>query len=523
MNQSSPRNAPLYMLRTVFRFFFIWIVLSISAQTQSQVQLQAQFQPQLVLGSHDPFLQQNATGLLTSFQSSATAGASELPFWLYANRYGELEPGSAFNWLNRFSARYRIGGEGQPYLLETGAGVALRASDAAHSAHFQTLYFLAEYSIFRLQAGRFYDDAEMPLPHLTSGSMMVSRNATPVPRIQLSTRDFIDVPFTAGYLQFRGRYSDGQLESSRYVSNALLHQKMAHLKFNVWRFEIMTGFIHNVIWAGTDPERGRLPRSFSDYLRVVTGRSADPQSSASGSEVLNRLGNSVASYDGSMLAYLNGAQLVAYRQIYLEDTVSLRLRSYMDGLYGLGLQNIQWISWLDTFLLEYVNTVRQDALPGMPPGRARYYNHGNYYSGWSYEGNVLGNPLLTIDRDRVRYPVYNNMVIGWHLGMDGHLSESLIWQFMGTFSRNYGNCNDDLLISGNLCSVTTTGRDPRPGSEARPRSEVRRDQYSFLLRGSYLLMPQHGLSISAALALDTGAHLGNRAGLEIGLRLTPGQ
>ncbi|MCH8486067.1 MAG: capsule assembly Wzi family protein [Candidatus Cyclonatronum sp.] len=461
--------------------------------------------------------QNDGAGLQASFRTSLAGSTSELPFWLYANRYGELEAGSAAAGLSLLSASYRLGGPQQRYLLETGAGIALRAADTRNSAHFQTLYLRAEYGIFRLEAGRFYDDAEMTLPHLTSGSMIVSRNATPVPRIQLSTRDFINIPFTAGHVQFRGRYSDGQLESSRYVSNALLHQKMAHLKFNIWRFEIMTGFIHNVVWAGTDPERGKLPRSFSDYMRVVTGRSADPESSASVSEQINRLGNGVAAYDGSMIVHLNGAQLVAYRQIYLEDTVSLRLRSYMDGLYGLGFQHIQWFTWLNTLILEYVNTIRQDSLPGMPPGRARYYNHGNYYSGWTYQGNVLGNPLLTIDPERERYPVFNNMIIGWHLGMDGQLSDQLSWQFLGTFTRNYGNCNDDLLISGNLCSVTTTGRNPRPGSEARPRSEVRRDQYSFAFSGSYTFEQMPALSTQATLAIDTGAFLGNRLGLEISL------
>ncbi|WP_164682742.1 capsule assembly Wzi family protein [Cyclonatronum proteinivorum] len=494
----------------------------VQAQDQDQPKRQQSFQSQAPVLLHpDPFPVENGQGLRTAVQASVAAGTAEMPFWLYANRYGELRPGSRINALNQLSVRYRMGSPADRYLLETGAALSLRAANTGNTAHFQTLFARAEYGIFRLEAGRFYDDAEMPFPQLTTGSMIVSRNATPVLRIQLSTRGFIDVPFTAGHLQFRARYSDGQLERDRYIRDALLHQKMAHLKFNVWRIELMTGFIHNVVWAGTDPERGRLPRSFADYLRVVTGRAADPESSASGSEVLNRLGNGVAAYDGTMIIQLNGAQLVLHRQIYLEDTVSLRLRSYRDGLYGVGLQNISWFSWLDALLIEHLQTLMQDSLPGMPPGRARYYNHGIYYSGWTYENNVLGNPLLTIDPSRERYPVYNNLVAGWHLGMHGQLSERSEWQFMGTFTRNYGNCNDDLLISGNLCSVTATGRDPRPGSEARPRSEVRRDQYSFLLRGSYLLMPQHGLSINAALALDTGAHLGNRAGLEIGLRISP--
>lgn len=456
--------------------------------------------------------------LSTSFSTSVGGSSDTLPFWLYANRYGETDPASQFTAQSLLSGRYRLSSTGHPFLLEIGAGLATRLSDQTNTAHFQTLWLRAEYGIFRIEAGRFHDDAEMMLPGLSSGSMMVSRNATPVPRYMISTPGFIDVPFTSGHLQFRARYGDGVLERDRYVESPLLHQKMAHLKFNFWRFEIMTGFIHNVMWAGTDPERGRLPQSFSDYLRVVFPRPAEAGSASTIPEQTNRLGNAVASYDGSMIVHLNGAELVAYRQIYLEDTVSLRLRSWMDGLYGLGLRNIEFLSWLDTILLEHINTIRQDSQHDFPRGRGNYYNHYAYITGWSYEGNVLGNPLLTFDRNRGISPVINNMVIGWHLGLEGALSDRLSYQMLTTYTRNYGTCRLNLIITGS-CFINLEFP-PDPNLEFRIRSEVRQDQLSLALRTRYNLLPEYGLALTTTLAADTGEFLGNRVGLEIGLTLS---
>ncbi len=454
--------------------------------------------------------------LQTRAEFATISGTPELPFWLYANQYGQTEPGSSMNALTIVSAHKRLTAPESSVGLHLGSTVVTRISDTNNSLHYRQLYGGIEIGFMQLQAGRFHSDMEAQFPDITVGSMMVSRNATPHPRYMLSTRGFVDVPFTSGFLQFRGTFSDGVLERDRVVERPFVHQKTGHFKFNYRNVELIAGLIHNVIWAGTDDERGRLPQSFSDYLKVVFPRPADDGSSASIPEQENRLGNAVAAYDGALIITTSAAEVVAYRQIYLEDTVSARtLRSYMDGLYGLGLRNISFSGLIDDIVLEHVNTVRQDAQGDNPRGRANYYNHYNYESGWSYEGNVIGNPLLTYDRDLGR--VRNNMVVAWHLGLAGNPTDTFSYQVMGTYSRNYGTCRDDIVQRGS-CWINSI-RPPAPDLETTSRSEIRQDQYSFRFTGSWLFNPEYQASLNASLAMDAGEYFGTRYGFMLGVSI----
>ena len=46
--------------------------------------------------------------------------------------------------------------------------------------------------------------------------------------------------------------------------------------------------------------------------------------------------------------------------------------------------------WMSDIVYEFMNTIQQDALPGLPEGRAGYYTHSNYRSGWTYQGQCIG-------------------------------------------------------------------------------------------------------------------------------------
>lgn len=454
--------------------------------------------------------------LETQAEFSTISGTPELPFWLYANQFGQTEPGSSINFLNVLSARQRLTSPESSLGLTIGATSVSRVSDSSNSLHLREIYAGFDFAFMQLQAGRFHSDMEAKFPDITIGSMMVSRNATPHPRYMISTRGFIDVPFTNGFMQVRGTYADGVLERDRVIERPLLHQKTGHFKFNFGPVELIAGMIHNVIWAGTDEERGRLPQSFSDYLKVVIPRPADDGSAASVPEQENRLGNAVAAYDGSLIVNASSYEVVAYRQIYLEDTVSARtLRSYMDGLYGLGLRNITFTRLIDDIVVEHVNTVRQDAQGDNPRGRANYYNHYNYESGWSYEGNVIGNPLLTFDPDLGR--IRNNMVVAWHIGLAGNPTDTFSYQLMGTYSRNYGTCRDDHVRVGS-CWINSL-RPPHPDLIVIPRDEIRQDQYSFRLSGSWLFSTEYQTSLDASFAMDTGEYFGTRFGLMLGITI----
>jgi len=442
-----------------------------------------------------------------------TGSGSETPFWHYANTDGLIQSGSSFNNLNSLQVAmpFRENPDGK-LDLSAGAKLTSRLSDTGNTIHFQQLYGSLQFGVMRLTIGRFYGTVGLNMTELSTGSMMQSRNATPIPKISIDMTRFVDIPLTNGIVQFKGHYSDGKLEDDRFVDSPFVHQKSAYLKFNIKRLEAIAGFVHNVQWGGTDPRFGKLPQSFGDYLRVVVGKSADPESDAPGLERTNRLGNTVAAYDGSLRYNFDKFTILGYRMIYVEDTVSLELRSFWDGTYGLGFRMNEDRTLFSGVLYEFMNTIQQDSQGNFPRGRANYYSHSLYRSGWTFNGNVIGNPLIRFDRESGR--IDNNMIIAHHLGFDGWISNRLQYRAMATYSRNYGICSDQIITGS--CFINSDNP-PAPNLETIPRSELRRDQYSALIEGNYLLVPSRGIRLHGSFALDTGDFTGESAGVMLGV------
>lgn len=435
------------------------------------------------------------------FSTVHGAGGGTVPFWHYANTRGQVRPGSSTNWVSGAGIALPFrGGEGLDVSL--GGEVVGRVSDRTNTLHFLQLYGKVQYRGLRLSVGRFPETVGATQPALSSGAMLVSRNAPPVPKLKLSTPSYLDVPLTGGHVQVRGRWSDGRLSSERTIEGALLHQKTFYLKVNVGPLAASGGLVQNTTWGGKGQSH-----ELSDYLNVFVGNQARTERDP------NRVGNTIAAYDFALQYTLNDWQLRASRLFYLEDTVSLRFRSPWDGMWGLSLRRTEGDGWVDGVLYEHVNTIQQDALPGAPRGRASYYNHFIYESGWTYEGTVLGNPLLVFSPEQNQ--VVNNMIIAHHLGIRGTPTPRLGYTARLTYSRNYGVCEDQIITG--TCDIVASEPVP-PNQEVRPRGELREDQYSVFGEVRYCLSEAPGLQLVASTAVDAGEFYGDRWGVRVGLR-----
>src|SRR5699024_10871063 len=114
--------------------------------------------------------------------SSVFAGSNgNLPFWFHSNRDGVVDPSST-NMINRFygtvSERDSTGN------LHFSGGVdAYARLSADNSLVFTQLFGKVTYRGLGLSEGRFYDPVGLHDRALSMGSMLVSRNATPPPKI----------------------------------------------------------------------------------------------------------------------------------------------------------------------------------------------------------------------------------------------------------------------------------------------------------------------------------------------------
>lgn len=433
----------------------------------------------------------------SAFSTLQGAVGGNIPFWHYANSRGQFRRRSTADWVSGASLALPFHGKGGLDMSLGGKAVS-RVSDGTDTVHLLHLYGKMQYQGVRLNVGRFPETIGATRPTLSSGAMIVSRNAPPVTKIKLFTPDYLDVPLTGGHIQVRGRWSDGMLSSDRTIERALLHQKTFYLKFNVGPLSGSGGLIQNTIWGGEDQSS-----ELTDYLHLLVGSRAGTEQDP----------NTVASYDFALQYALEDWQLRVSRLFYLEDAVSMRFRSPWDGMWGLSLHRTDGHGWIDDVLYEHINTIQQDALPGAPRGRADYYDHSDYESGWTYEGTVLGTPLFVFDPVQGR--ITNNMVIAHHLGVSGAPTRRLEYKLRITYSRNYGVC-EDRIVAG-TCFITTQRADP-PRQNVRSRGEFREDQYSVFGEVRYRLSKAPILRIVGSVAADVGKFYGKRWGLRIGLQ-----
>lgn len=115
--------------------------------------------------------------------------------------------------------------------------------------------------------------------------------------------------------------------------------------------------------------------------------------------------------------------------------------------------------WVSDLLLEFIYTKWQSGTrhdrPATPeelkknPGKTRYviggcddyFNNGEYKSGWTYNGKVVGLPLFTpmpVGENGITPGVCNNRIVAWNFGVGGMVCRKIPYIIKVTYSRNHG-------------------------------------------------------------------------------------
>lgn len=427
----------------------------------------------------------------------ATASKQQLPFWLVANQGGRLSRTGT----NLFS-RFRVSQGLRPLTedLSYGWGADLLGRSAAPSTlNIHQLYGRLQYNGFRLTVGRKKHLAGVVDTAASSGSLMWSGNAAPLPRISIGTARYLSVPGTAGFVSVKGYLAHGWFPESRHVKSPYLHEKYGYIRLLPASFPVQgyAGIVQNSTWAGVHPEVGQLPKNWSDYLQTVAGYRSDKTGNTAD------LGNTVAMYDFGLAYRFSGIKGLVYREFYIEDKPALFFRSPWDGLWGVSIQRQEQNHLVNRITWEHLYTRRQGSKysEGEKPGADNYYNHSIYRSGWTYHGRAIGSPLLFSD-GKIK-GVVNNSVVAHHLGVTGRVTPAVRYKFFFTYSRNYG-----------ARRITPHPDRPQWISGRTPRQ----DQYSYLLELAGPLTQRYPLGLTAALAFDHGqVHDDNNIGLMVGL------
>ena len=234
------------------------------------------------------------------------------------------------------------------------------------------------------KAGKYYRDFSTYLDDdLSSGSMLISHNAEPMPKIGFfsshSFKNNTKINLGISHASFR--------KNDIYNKAPMLHEKFLYLNYLKNNNEFQIGFVHVAMWGGSTEQLGALPSSFKDFLKVII--SADGPL-LDGEPHANALGNHLGVWDFYYKKNIDERSIKLYYQHLFEDTSGLRFANGLDGLWGMQLSN----NIKDRHILfEYINTINQDSNP--PYVEEAYYNHYQYTDGWSYKKYTLGNPFIS--------------------------------------------------------------------------------------------------------------------------------
>jgi len=437
----------------------------------------------------------------------ASGSTGQTPFLGHTNQNGST-PLNGNYILGRWGVS-KIYNAYDPRLLKWRAGAELITSySTKENVFFTDLFVAGKLGPLELMAGQEKQTTGLVDSTLSSGSLAISGNARPLPRIQLSIPEFYPLYFTGNFVAIKASYSDGVMGTSRllygnlkYEPYTYLHQKTLYLRlgFPDQRFSFYTGFNHQVIWGGENRLWPTDNMTVADaYWHAVSGKAKN----------FKKIGLHFGTIDlGAEWKGLNWSFL-AYRQNIYETGSLYRIINFEDGLNGFRMQRSDPLPEsakyfaLQAVVLEVIGTKNQ--VNSAPPFGLSIYQNGNYFnsflyqSGWSYKGFGLGTPLIpqqgTTDSQLPTNPsqfTNNNRLWAFHTGISASwLGATIV--FKGTYSINYG-------------------------SYLTPFDQATK-QLSVFISAEKKMPFWRGTSVIASLASDYGKLYPNATGLLIGLR-----
>lgn len=413
------------------------------------------------------------TGYGSSYYSIEALGSAatddHTPFWMVSNKYGAipLDAGNAYLRAGVFHHQSYQNG------LHWNAGVDLLAVTPRYrNVYIQQLYAEIKYKCLKLTVGSKENYTSLWDKELSSGDMVFSANARPIPEINLSVPHFTTVPFTKKRMQFRANFAVGRSfeddyiqqfinEKQNYIQNPLWHHKSLHIRildpYNRFPFTAIIGVRHHAQWGGvsTDPEKGSQPHSLKDFVRIIAGKSGGENALAGDRQ--NVLGNHYGAYDFKLGYFHPAFAIHLYRQHYFDDTSGMELYNLPDGLYGVQA-DLLIFSWINKIVLEFLCTRNQSGPihyimydhrehPGFGGGRDNYYNNDEYTTGSSYFNRSIGSPLLTSPEYNKNGDLgfKNNRIRAFHLGFQGYLSRQVSYRILATSSESWGTMDKPFL------------------------------------------------------------------------------
>lgn len=398
--------------------------------------------------------------------SGAVGDGEYAPFWHMANRQGLGSEKTGMTYA-------RVGASGNHPFKKSGIaldwGVDIVAGmNMASTVFVQQAYVDCSWKKLRLSIGQKERWGELMNHRLTTGSLVESGNARPIPQVRLKLYEYWNIPGTKGWLGIKGHLAYGQFTDGKWqerfvkpgklhTSRVLYHSKEGLMRFgNVDKFPLTAEIgIHMVTqFGGTIYNRFydignkvHAPTRLKDYFLALIPLKGDEQYVAA--DQANVAGNVLGSWKGAITWNDEKWMLRLYYDHVFEDHSQMfwEYGLWTEQLVGLEL-NLENFKWIKAATLEYFNLKKQSGsiyhdsnatFPDQISCRDNNYWH-HTYGGWYNYGLMIGTPLCTspIYNKDGTLGVYNTRVEAFHIGAEGELSSWLDYRILLTYSNNWG-------------------------------------------------------------------------------------
>ena len=451
------------------------------------------------------------------------------PFYIASNNHGimpqknsALVRGAVWRDLDlsrRFSWGFGvdlIGGwnEGADYVAYNSDTKSFYTHNEHHDyAWIQQLYGEVKYRGVFLTVGLKEYESAMLDNELTSGDLIQSGNARPIPEVRIGFVDFQNIPFTNGWLQIQGEISYGMMTDDDWLAD----------RYGYWgnRLALGTWYTYKRCYFRTNPSQpfsvtlgpqaaGQYRGTTYRYRNGELYRTDERQSKfrdffdmfipKTGEEGYVK-GNHLGSWDlMARYRFKNNDELKAYFQWPWEDGSGIGKLNVFDGLWGIEYRRSQpgVVNGVVIEYMDYTNhsgpmhwdsedNVGTSIVGTDATGADNYYNNMNY-NGYTHYGMSIGSPMF-------RSPLYNqdgwleyvdNRFRGVHVAVKGNLVKGLEYRVMGSYRKSWGN-----IFVPRVTPVDCT---------------------SAMVELKYTMPKIEGLNLKAQLALDQGKLYGDNFG-----------
>ncbi|MGF6850389.1 hypothetical protein QFZ51_005624 [Chitinophaga sp. W3I9] len=383
------------------------------------------------------------------------------PLWLMANHFGTISDrkgdvsthvgfSNGHVWKEDYYVRY---------------GLDVYNNDQFHQTFIEQGYVKAGYKHWEIRAGRYEEIVGETDKDLSSGSMGISGNALPIPKVGIAVTQYTDIPYTNGWLQFKGLISHGWMGNDQYIKNAWLHEKNFYLRIGKRKLKLFGGIQHYAVWGGNRKDLPKITADWQGFMDVLLVKTKDDGTVGTTDIQPNRPGDHRGIIEGGIEWENDQLSLRLYNQTPFESGQGIDIRN-IDRLLGVVYTNKQAGSWLEKITAEFLYTKQMNDFFPLHQ-RESYYNNGVYLTGWDYHERVIGTPLF-IDRDRGQHyfpsmkpfnwndpkdslrakggNIINNRVMGVHIGALYHLPKKITGRTLITYTQNYGTYTNTALF-----------------------------------------------------------------------------